>query len=336
MSNADKWLARRSTTPSSQEHPATKWLKRAEGYENTDEDEIPHEEKKGFPGVWSDIKEIAGSIPSALVSGAVNAPGALSQLGGQLASLPFENAKFAYKTAKEGFNPENAPRLTQNILTGLHKSLNLPSELVDYIGKKGFIPENLGHYIRGNFPNTGLKKEDESALAQLIPTLGRPAANLYEAIHPTMHLKQARRLANERNALAHIPEHELNAVTDYIHPDLPLRNLLDAARTGNYDAAFNVQSDLARFAREGRFSPFAKDRQHARQARELRERQLGHMRESLTEQGHQDIADLMRRGQTQYRRFKQIQPYAKTLAAIALGASPIKSAYKLVTSNNNS
>jgi len=130
-----------------------------------------------------------------------------------------------------------------------------------------------------------------------------------------------------------VPEHEINAVTDYIHPDLPLRNLMDEARTGNYDAVFDLQSDLGKYGREARFSPFARERQHGRQANALRDRILTHMRESLTEQGHGDVAGLKQRGQRQYRRWQQAKPYAALLAGLTLGGNPLKSLYKKITSD---
>ncbi len=294
------------------------------------QDEAPAPEKKGFPGVYSDLKEMAGNIPKSLLTAAIGAPESIGQFGKQVFSLPFQELKFIYNTAKNGYNPEYLPKLTANVAKGAINDINIPSSLIDYAGKKGFIPEDKGKYFRVPMPELGLKPEEENAIAQSLPTYGIPAGKIIEAIHPTMHLRQARKLANARGALAHVPEHEIAAVTDYIHPDLPLRNLMDAARTGNYDPLFSLQSDLATYGRQARFSPFARERTHGRQAYALRERMLDHMRNSLAEGGHEDVAALMKRGQNQFRRYKAVAPYAKALLALQFGANPIKKAYNSI------
>lgn len=294
----------------------------------------PQEEKQGFSGVYSDLKDVIQNLKPSLNAALAKAPHAVAQFGQQALSLPYENLKFIGKTATEGYKPENIPKLSANLFKGLFEGLNVPSEIVDYAGKKGFIPKDLGHYIRGEVPDVGLKPEEENSIAQAIPFFGRTGVHAIEAVHPTMHLRNARRLANRREVGGLVvPEEIFNEAQQFLPDNLPTQNLLEAARSGNYDPLFTLQSDLARSGRQLTRSFSGADRLHGFQANALRQRLLENIRNGLTESGHGDIAELMRRGQGNYRRYQRIiKPAVAIGAGIAGFSNPLQKLLSTLTS----
>lgn len=294
-------------------------------FNNEEQNIAPKPEQTGLRGVYSDAKDIVKGIPSALVSGAIAAPGEIAKFGGQAAALPYENLRFIMQTLMHGYKPENLPRLTKNLVKGVVSDINIPSELVDYAGKKEFIPKDLGEYIRLKQPATGLKPEDESVIAQSLPLSGLPAVKAYEAIHPTMHLRNAKRLVNERDVGSlRVPTNLINESKQFLPKNEPTKNLLAKAKQGNYNDLFTLQSDLYKRGNSLKKSLSGADRNHGFDAHNLRSRIIDEMRENLAKQGHQDIADLMKRGQGNYRRYKKAQPYALGALGLLLGQNPIK------------
>ena len=293
------------------------------------EDDISQYARKpttGFPGVYSDLKDIVQNLKPSLNAAVAAAPHAIEQFGEQALSLPYENLKFIGKTALHGYNPENVPKASANLFKGLISGLNLPSELVDYAGEKGFIPKNLGHYIRAEMPETGLKPEEENPITQSIPFLGRTAVDAFESIHPTMHLNNARNIGRQRQiGNLPIPEHLLTEAEQFLPTNLATQNLLEAARAGGYDNLFTLQSDLGRAGRQLTRSFSGAERLHGRQANQLRQQMLNSIRQGLIDAGHGDIAELMRRGQRNYRRYQRvIKPLAAGSATLAIGANPLQ------------
>ena len=273
-------------------------------------------EKTGLKGILSDAYDLRQSIVPSLISAGIHAPRNLLQFGQQLGSLPFQNIKYASHILKglagqEKYNPEKTPKLTANAIQGLVRTINLPGEGVNYLGRKGFIPKDLGHYIQGEEPDVGLNPDEENPISQSLLTLGGPATKVYEHIHPTMHLKNAKKLAIKTGANPIIPEHLLDEAAKYFPENEPSRLLIEEAKKGKYQKLFNVQSDLGKTGANHVLSPFGRDREHGFRAFDLRKRILNAMEESLEKGGHKEVADLMKRGQGNFRRFKK--------AGLALG-----------------
>ncbi len=100
----------------------------------------------------------------------------------------------------------------------------------------------------------------------------------------------------------------------------PYRNLIDEAGYGDYNRLFSLQSDLGKHAGGMAKDWFSKaNRAHGRAGLEVRGNILNEMKNSMRQQGHGDIADLLTKGQDEYRRYMKFKPYRNALG-VAAGA----------------
>lgn len=96
----------------------------------------------------------------------------------------------------------------------------------------------------------------------------------------------------------------------------PYRNLIDEAGYGDYNRLFSLQSDLGKHAGGMSKDWFSKaNRAHGRAGLEVRGNILNEMKNSLRQGGHGDIADLLTKGQDEYRRYMKFKPYRNALLA---------------------
>ncbi len=120
-------------------------------------------------------------------------------------------------------------------------------------------------------------------------------------------LKQARSLAKERNiSNISVPKDILKEAQDFLPKNMPTRNLIKEAKKGNYDPFFTLQSDLGKTARQLSKSPSGAERLYGEQANDLRKRLIEAMHSSLSKSGHEDIGQLMSKGQNKYRQYKKL------------------------------
>lgn len=100
----------------------------------------------------------------------------------------------------------------------------------------------------------------------------------------------------------------------------PYRNLIDDAGYGDYNKLFSLQSDLGKHAGGMSKDWFSKaNRAHGKAGLEVRSNILNEMKNSMRQQGHGDIADLLTKGQDEYRRYMNFKPYRNAL--IGAGAA---------------
>jgi len=100
----------------------------------------------------------------------------------------------------------------------------------------------------------------------------------------------------------------------------PYRNLIDEAGYGDYNRLFSLQSDLGKHAGGMSRDWFSKaNRAHGKAGLEVRGNILKEMKQSLRQQGHGDISDLLTKGQDDYRRYMKFKPYRNALG-VAAGA----------------
>lgn len=96
----------------------------------------------------------------------------------------------------------------------------------------------------------------------------------------------------------------------------PYRNLIEDAGYGDYNKLFSLQSDLGKHAGGMSKDWFSKaNRAHGRAGLEVRGNILKEMKQSLRNGGHEDIADLLTKGQDEYRRYMKFKPYRNALLA---------------------
>lgn len=143
----------------------------------------------------------------------------------------------------------------------------------------------------------------------------------------------ARALNRVRDSLAQRGGQPLN-VSDEVLDDIinngflrntrPNRNLLERAREGGYNDLFSLQSDLGQRERAFTRDIFnAANRQFGRDIGQTRQGLLGEMRQQLIDQGHLDLADLLRHGQNRYRQFMNFRPYRNAAVGAIAAGSPL-------------
>jgi hypothetical protein len=135
-------------------------------------------------------------------------------------------------------------------------------------------------------------------------------------------LRAAHELATERNMGALNVNPELIEDTRQFLPnDLYHRNLLEKAKSGDYQALFDLQSVVGKAsrARSGKaaslFSPESaiKGRAGFKSQNAL----LNDMHEDIKGKGHFDISDLMREGRNDFRIYSKFKPYRNALGVAA-------------------
>jgi len=101
----------------------------------------------------------------------------------------------------------------------------------------------------------------------------------------------------------------------------PYRNLIDEAGYGDYNRLFDLQSDLGKHAGGLSKDWFSKaNRAHGKAGLQVRGNILNEMKNSLRKEGHEDIANLLTKGQDEYRRYMKFKPYRNALG-VAAGAA---------------
>lgn len=175
-----------------------------------------------------------------------------------------------------------------------------PGTTVDNIIQKGteFAPDVIG----GINALRGLK---------LLPHMTRRGAS--------KSLAKARQLGKSKNIAPLEVNPDLIEDTRQFFPNTtPYRNLIDEAGYGDYSRLFDLQSDLGKHAGGLSKDWFSKaNRAHGKAGLQVRGNILNEMKQSLRQQGHKDIADLLTKGQDEYRRYMKFKPYRNVLGAAA-------------------
>jgi len=243
-----------------------------------------------------------------------------------------------YKPRDESF----LKKLPRNILTGLthagrglHNTPYNLSKLAEWPGEKLFGP--LKHPLSSYLPH------DEESYADVFGQKGpgTPADNLIQTgieIAPDIigglgmlrglgllpHLTRkgaAKNLARAREAgmKRNISPLEINPgliedTRQFLPNTTPYRNLIDEASYGDYNKLFSLQSDLGKHAGNLSKDWFSKaNRAHGKAGLGVRSNILKEMKESLRQQGHGDIADLLTKGQKEYRKYMKFKPYRNAI-----------------------
>ena len=159
-----------------------------------------------------------------------------------------------------------------------------------------------------------------NALKDVIPHLTKRGASKT--------LRQARQLGLERNMGPLDINPELIEDTRQFLPNtMPYRNALENAHYGDYQKLFDLQSDVGKHAAAKAKDWFSSAvRAEGREGLSSRNRLLDAMHESLKSQGHNDISDLLKQGQNEYRRYMKFKPYRNILGTAAIATALPKNA----------
>lgn len=143
-------------------------------------------------------------------------------------------------------------------------------------------------------------------------------------------LKEAEQLIKDRGiSKLNIPKDIFKEAKDFLPKNLPYKKLLEKAKQGDYKTLFTLQSDIGKSARQLTKSASGAERLHGTQANDLRQRLLDAMKGHLNKEGHQDISDLISKGQNKYRQHMQLRPIAKK-ATQAAGYGSVIPAYEII------
>lgn len=144
---------------------------------------------------------------------------------------------------------------------------------------------------------------------KLLPHLTRKGAS--------KNIVKARELGKTKNiAPLEVNPDLIEDTRQFLPNTTPYRNLIDEAGYGDYNKLFSLQSDLGKHAGGMSKDWFSKaNRAHGRAGLEVRGNILNEMKNSLRQQGHGDIADLLTKGQDEYRRYMKFKPYRNALLA---------------------
>lgn len=149
---------------------------------------------------------------------------------------------------------------------------------------------------------------------RLLPHLTRKGAS--------KSLVKARELGKTKNIAPLEVNPDLIEDTRQFFPNTtPYRNLVEEAGYGDYNRLFDLQSDLGKHADDLSKDWFSKaNRAHGKAGLQVRGNILNEMKQSLRQQGHGDIADLLTKGQDEYRRYMKFRPYRNAIG-VAAGAA---------------
>lgn len=89
--------------------------------------------------------------------------------------------------------------------------------------------------------------------------------------------------------------------------------MIKAAQSGEYNPSFSLQSQIGHHERSLRKSPLAAERLLAPEARDLKQLILGEMEKGLRAQGHNDIADFLKGGIDDYRKYIHFRDEVKPI-----------------------
>lgn len=187
---------------------------------------------------------------------------------------------------------------------------DLDEDIEKYIGQ----PKNPGDALsRGLTRNADLLLAG-NALGKAMPHLTKRGA--------LKKLKKGQKLASEREiGTLNVDPELIKDAEQYLPNNLSERNLLEGSNYGDYDSLFKLQADLGKIssARTGKLSKLFSPETYLKGQAGLRSRNslLNSIHENLQGLGHQDISDLLREGQNDYRRYMNFRKYPRTLGAVA-------------------
>jgi hypothetical protein len=197
------------------------------------------------------------------------------------------------------------------------------ADLIPYQEEHNYA-QLLGQKGKGTFSDNAIQN-----IAEYAPELLMGANALKVLPHLTKRgatktLKKAQKLAEERDiGTLNVNPELIEDARKYLPDDLPIRDLINASQSGDYNSLFKLQSDVGKIsaARMGKIrSLFAPETHIKGQAGlESRERLLDAIHENLQGLGHDDISALLRQGQNEYRRYMKFKKYRNALGV--LGAS---------------
>ncbi len=268
---------------------------------NSDEDE---EDAGAYLDNLSQPEGFWKKLPRNIVSG-------LANLGHSTMNLPHDLTQGLENQAESFGNSINKafplPKEVQEKLDSMpkHNQFKL-SEHIPHQQEYDFA-QLLGQKGEGTLMDKIIQKGVEYA-----PEIASGRALLKTGLrhYPITRRGAARQLREAEKAVGElgVPNIPINNATLYeAEQFLPKtrasREMLHSAGKGEYNPSFSLQSQIGKHERDLRKSPLASERLLAPQARDLKQTILKEMEDGLRSHGYHDIADMMKGGLNDYRKY---------------------------------
>ena len=187
---------------------------------------------------------------------------------------------------------------------------DLDEDIEKYIGQ----PKNPGDALARGLARNADLLVGGNALAKAMPHLTKRGA--------LKKLKKGQKLASEREiGTLNVDPELIKDAEQYLPNNLSERNLIEGSNYGDYDSLFRLQSDLGKIssARTGKLSKLFNPETNLKGQAGLRSRNslLDAIHDNLQNLGHEDISDLLREGQNDYRRYMNFRKYPRILGGAA-------------------
>jgi hypothetical protein len=273
-------------------------------------------------------ESIAKSLQDAVKGGGIGLFQGLSDVGANIAQFPSDI--YSYATGKQGYQAPK-PNFRDSIpQSGAGQAAASIGEFAAPMALPGFGAEAAGSKLLPKLlvgAGFGAAESENRPLGALLGgAFG--AAPLAKELPLTKGmaakpLNYAEKLIQERGIKKlDIPKDIFKEAKDFLPKNLPSKKLLEKAKNGDYKTLFTLQSDIGKSARQLTKSASGAERLHGFQANDLRQRLLDAMKGHLNKEGHEDISQLIAKGQNKYRQHMKLRPIAKkALYATGIGTA---------------
>lgn len=228
----------------------------------------------------------------------------LTHMGRDLHNLPHDVSK-GFETGAEpfgkAFDQITIPGL--NIDKGKPLSSYLPSDEASYADVFGQQDEGT---LLDNLIQKGIEHVPEIAGGRALLKMGLRKYPITKKMGGRK-LQEAESLINEAGIKTPINHELIEASRDYLPKTQATKEMLQSVAEGEYSPSFSLQSQLGHHERNLRNSSLAAERLLSPQVRELKQNILHDIEMQLRMVGRDDIADLMRGGIDDYRKYMKFK-----------------------------
>lgn len=276
----------------------------------------------------------------------------LSKLGHSTTNLPYDLAKNIEQQGQQfsnninqqmpiekyaGNNQLPGGSNQQNLLEQFIKQNNIPDSARNPSYNQSFA-EHIPHQQEQNYEQL-LGQQGEGTLADKLiqkgieyaPEIASGKALLKGAmgrLKGTHQLNKVQKFTKE-NAISDFdyPSRIINEAKKFLPKTEASKELINQVKSGDYQAAFKLQSQIGHHQRQLAKSPLASENSiMAPKAGELKQKMLGHLEDILRSANHHEEADMLKSGINNFRQYKKVMNVAKPIL-IKLGiGTPILTA----------
>ena len=289
------------------------------------------EESLGTSAAYA-IPRVAQDLFSSAYQGAQNIPGYLEKAKTEVPGFlnPMNFMRHPLERGKQSLAgllelAQGINRAPKNIADYAANRLHLiPEAWANKIPTAPSLDESIEQYLGqpknpGDALSRGLARNADllyaaNALGRAMPHLTKRGA--------VKKLEKGKKLASERDiGTLNVDPELIKDAQQYLPNNLAERNLIEGSNYGDYKSLFDLQSDLRKIsqARTGKLSKIFSPETNLKGRAGMRSRNslLNAIHENLQSMGHNDISDLLRQGQNDFRRYMEFRKYPMILGGAA-------------------